>query len=84
MKVGKRLGVGLILAVLTFSAIGCGNNGNKETNTTPSAGEASSKPENSPSKTEKVKITYSMWGSEEEGKPSRRRQISLMLPKTKS
>lgn len=68
MKVGKGLGVGLILAALTFSAIGCGNNGNKETNTTPPAGEASSKPENSPSKTEKVKITYSMWGSEEEGK----------------
>ncbi|MGO4184133.1 sugar ABC transporter substrate-binding protein, partial [Paenibacillus sp. TAF43_2] len=68
MKVGKRLGVGLILAALTFSAIGCGNNGNKETNTTPSAEEATSKPENSPSKTEKVKITYSMWGSEEEGK----------------
>ncbi|WP_239615996.1 ABC transporter substrate-binding protein [Cohnella mopanensis] len=66
MKAGKKLGVGLIAAALVFGVIGCGNN-NETKNTAPS-GEASKSPEKTPSKTEKVKITYSMWGTAEEGK----------------
>jgi multiple sugar transport system substrate-binding protein len=65
MKAGKRLGAGLLAAAVVFGVIGCGNN-NEKNNTAPS-GEASKSPEKSPSKTEKVKLTYSMWGSAEEG-----------------
>ncbi len=72
MKAGKRLGAGLLAAVLTIGVIGCGNN---EKNAEPSGGGASpsptgssAAPEKTPSETKKVKITYSMWGSAEEGK----------------
>ncbi|MCR8657755.1 ABC transporter substrate-binding protein [Paenibacillus endoradicis] len=69
MKKGKKLWVGLILAALAMSAIGCGNNGGNTvspgsdtTNTLATKTPATSSP-----KTEKVKIIYSMWGSAEEG-----------------
>jgi multiple sugar transport system substrate-binding protein len=70
MKTGRKLGVGLVSATLVMSVVGCGsndNNGNKETNTAPSGTEATKTPATSSSKTEKVKIIYSMWGSAEEG-----------------
>lgn len=70
MKTGRKLGVGLVSAALVMSVVGCGNsdnNGNKETNTIPSGTEATKTPATSSSKTEKVKIIYSMWGSAEEG-----------------
>ncbi|ACT00328.1 ABC transporter substrate-binding protein [Paenibacillus sp. JDR-2] len=71
MKTGRKLGVGLVSAALAMSVVGCGNNGNNETNTstnTASPGtDATKAPATSSSKTEKVKIIYSMWGSAEEG-----------------
>ncbi len=62
MKATKRLGAGLLTAVLAFGVAGCGNNNNNETATAPSKAA-----ETKPAKTEKVRITYSMWGSAEEG-----------------
>lgn len=66
MKAGKRLGACLLAAAVVFGVIGCGNDKEK-TNTASPSGEASKSPEKSPSKTEKVKLTYSMWGTAEEG-----------------
>jgi len=76
MKAGKRLGVGLLTALLVFSVIGCAKNNTNSSSPPPSpspsqsqsGGEASKEPEATPSKTEKVKIIYSMWGSADEGK----------------
>ncbi|MDG0792302.1 sugar ABC transporter substrate-binding protein [Cohnella ginsengisoli] len=70
MNTGKRLGAGVLLAAMAVSAVGCGSNGNDKTNaSSPAAtGGASTKAaETSTAKTKKVKITYSMWGSAEEG-----------------
>jgi multiple sugar transport system substrate-binding protein len=66
MKVGKKLGVGLLSALLAFSVMGCGLN---ETSTTTSGDNATKAPKETVTapKTEKVKITYSMWGSADEG-----------------
>lgn len=68
MNTGKKIGAGLLSAALVLGVIGCGNNEDKETNT-PSKGTdtTTNTPDTSSSKTEKVKITYSMWGSAEEG-----------------
>ncbi|HEX7057193.1 MAG TPA: sugar ABC transporter substrate-binding protein [Bacilli bacterium] len=68
MKAGKRLGAVLIAAILVFGVIGCAKNG---ANTTTGGDVSNSSATSAPGggqKTEKVKITYSMWGSEEEGK----------------
>lgn len=67
MKAGKRLGAGLLSALLAFGVAGCGNNNNNETTAAPSGGESSKGAETKPAKTEKVRLTYSMWGSAEEG-----------------
>jgi len=67
MKAGKRLGGVLLAAVLTIGAAGCGNSENSEKSAAPAGGESSKAPENTSSSTKKVKITYSMWGSAEEG-----------------
>ncbi|XID94595.1 ABC transporter substrate-binding protein [Paenibacillaceae bacterium WGS1546] len=64
MNKGKKIGAGLLSAALVLSAIGCGSNGNTE----PNSASSPAAPGTSSSKTEKVKITYSMWGSAEEGK----------------
>jgi len=64
MKTSKKLGVGLVMAALAVSAVGCGSNGGNAE----SPGANATKPsETSSSKTEKVKIVYSMWGSAAEG-----------------
>lgn len=66
MKAAKKWGASLISAVLVFSVMGCGSN---ETNNPSNGGDSTPKPSSkteTPSK-EKVKITYSMWGSAEEG-----------------
>ncbi|WP_138754246.1 ABC transporter substrate-binding protein [Paenibacillus sinopodophylli] len=65
MKTGKKLGVGLIAAALAMSAIGCANNGGNGGNTASPESNATNTPADT--KTEKVKITYSMWGSAAEG-----------------
>ncbi len=67
MKAGKRLGAGLLSALLAFGVAACGNNNNNETTTSPSGGESSKAAETTPDKKEKVRLTYSMWGSAEEG-----------------
>ncbi|OXS59288.1 ABC transporter substrate-binding protein [Cohnella sp. CIP 111063] len=67
MKAGKRLGGVLLAAVLAIGAAGCGNSENNEKSAAPTGGESSKAPENTSSPTKKVKITYSMWGSAEEG-----------------
>lgn len=67
MKAGKRLGAGLLSALLAFGVAACGNNNNNETTTAPSGGESSKAAETTPAKKEKVRLTYSMWGSAEEG-----------------
>lgn len=71
MNASKKIGVGLLSAVVALGAAGCGNNDNNEKPSaapaSSSGGEASKAPETKPAKTEKVKITYSMWGSAEEG-----------------
>jgi len=72
MNKGKKIGAGLLSAALVLSVLGCGSNDNEGTNPASSpassGAEATPAPETSSSKTEKVKITYSMWGSAEEGK----------------
>lgn len=72
MNTGKKLGAGMLMAALVVGAVGCGNNDNNKTNSASSpasSGGATAKAaETSTSKTKKVKITYSMWGSAEEGK----------------
>ncbi|MBO9596514.1 MAG: sugar ABC transporter substrate-binding protein, partial [Cohnella sp.] len=67
MKATKRLGAGLLSAVLAFGVAGCGNDDNNKTTAASSGGESSKAAETKPAKTEKVRITYSMWGSAEEG-----------------
>jgi len=71
MNTGKKLGAGILTAALVLGAVGCGSNDNdkKDTASSPAAtgGEATKASATAPSKTKKVKITYSMWGSAEEG-----------------
>lgn len=71
MKAGKKLGAGLLTVVLAFGVAACGNNNDNGNNTASSAapsGTESSKPaETKAANGEKVKITYTMWGSAEEG-----------------
>jgi ABC-type sugar transport system, periplasmic component len=77
MKARKSIGVGLLSVLLVSSVVGCGNNEKNSASSTPSSsapsssassgGEASKTPEKTDTKKEKVKITYSMWGSAEEG-----------------
>jgi multiple sugar transport system substrate-binding protein len=66
MKVGRKLGAGFISILLVTGALGCGNN---ETNTSPSSsgGESPKASTTTAVNGKKVKITYSMWGSAEEG-----------------
>jgi ABC-type sugar transport system, periplasmic component len=61
------MGAGLLSAALVIGVIGCGSSEDKETSTASKGTDTTSSSETSSSKTEKVKITYSMWGSAEEG-----------------
>ncbi|QJD88418.1 ABC transporter substrate-binding protein [Cohnella herbarum] len=69
MKKGFMISVAMILILALI--VGCSSKNNENTNASPSGEGASKSPESSPaqepSKTEKVKIIYSMWGSAEEG-----------------
>ncbi|WP_040949883.1 ABC transporter substrate-binding protein [Gorillibacterium massiliense] len=68
MKAGKVFGVGILSVALVASVIGCGKSDTKTAaSTAPSGKEATKAPEKTSSKSEKVKIIYSMWGSAEEG-----------------
>jgi len=67
MIIGKKMGAGLLSAALVIGVIGCGSSEDKETSTASKGTDTTSSSETSSSKTEKVKITYSMWGSAEEG-----------------
>lgn len=69
MKKGKRILAVLLAAVLTMSLMACGKTENKETggNASNEAGSKTKEDNGESSKGEKVKITYSMWGSAEEG-----------------
>ncbi|WP_438444172.1 ABC transporter substrate-binding protein [Gorillibacterium sp. sgz5001074] len=72
MKKGKKIGAGILAAACMLGAVGCGNDESDKTNTASTGADATKAPaaqtpQSSSSKTEKVKITYSMWGSEAEG-----------------
>jgi len=71
MKAGKVLGAGLLSALLVLGVMGCGKNEAKPSPSgeasAPASASTTPKASESASKAEKVKITYSMWGSAEEG-----------------
>ncbi|WEK53570.1 MAG: sugar ABC transporter substrate-binding protein [Candidatus Cohnella colombiensis] len=67
MKVGKRLGAILLSVLLVFGVIACGKNEPKSSPSGSTGGDASKAASDTPSNTEKIKIIYSMWGSDEEG-----------------